>query len=473
MRSHFQYDMPQNYYFNGGSAETTLTPLGLAALLGAVVLIFLLPRRKVITPLLVAGLLLPLTINVVIGGIHFPAFRILVLAGWLRVAIRRDLHLPKLNAIDKAFLLWALCNATAFCLLWGSLSAVTNRIGFLWSNVGAYFLVRTMVRDKFDVLRAIKTLAVVAAVIAPMMLLEHITRHDLFTIVGAAELSDIRYGAVRARGPFSHAIIAGTVGAMLLPLFIGLRQQGRRYRMLATMGIVAGITMAVASASSTPLMTCAAGLLVIFLWGARRRMRWFRWGLVIGIASLQLAMKAPVWFLIARTGGVLGGSGEHRAMLIDNFIHHFGEWWMIGTRYNADWGYDMWDVDNAFVAAGIGGGIITFLAFIAIFVCAYKRIGRSRKLTSGIAGSEHLVWSLGACLFANTVGFFGIVYFDQSVLAWYLLLAMISATAAFVTARNEMKSQSRIPAAELETMVADTAALVHSRRTLQSAIYGP
>jgi len=135
--------------------------------------------------------------------------------------------------------------------------------------------------------------------------------------------------------------------------------------------------------------------------------------------------------LIARTGGAMGGSGYHRAMLVDNFIRHFSEWWLIGTRNNAAWGYDMWDVDNAYVGAGVGGGLITFVLFVAILVYAYKRVSMSRKLIANCPRDASLVWALGASLFATTVGYFGIVFFDQSILIWYCLLAMISATATF------------------------------------------
>jgi hypothetical protein len=103
-------------------------------------------------------------------------------------------------------------------------------------------------------------------------------------------------------------------------------------------------------------MTCGAGVLALMLWPMRQRLRIFRWTAVLGIVALSFIMKAPVWFLVARVGGSMGGSGYHRAMLIDNFIHHFGEWWLVGTQNNAAWGFDMWDVDNAYVAAGSAGG---------------------------------------------------------------------------------------------------------------------
>jgi hypothetical protein len=60
---------------------------------------------------------------------------------------------------------------------------------------------------------------------------------------------------------------------------------------------------------------------------------------------------------------------------------------------------------------------------------------------SGSRRDAFLVWAIGCCLFANTVAFFGIGYFDQSILAWYGLLAMISATATFGATRQRIPFQ--------------------------------
>jgi hypothetical protein len=421
--------MPENYYFGGGAGDSVVTPFALGGLVLAIFLILWLPRRHVIVPLLAGCLLLPFGITIVAFGLHLYALRLLLIAGWLRFAIGRDFTFPRFNSIDKWFLLCTLSNAVAFGILWGSLSAVTNRVAFLWNALGGYFLVRVFIRDKKDLVSSIKVLAILLIIIAPAMALEHITGHNAFSILGAPDLSDIRDGAIRAKGPFGHAIIAGTIGAMSMPLFAGLWWQGRQNRLLLGSGILSSAVMAIASASSTPIMTFGAGTLGLCLWSAREHLRVFRWGLALSILSLHLVMKAPVWMLIARTGGAIGGSGEHRAMLIDNFIRHFSEWWLFGTRTNADWGYDMWDVDNAFVGAGVGGGLIAFVAFIAVLAHAYKQVGRARRLVQSSRKDERLVWAMGASLFANTVGFFGIVYFDQSVMIWYMLLAMVSGTA--------------------------------------------
>jgi hypothetical protein len=89
----------------------------------------------------------------------------------------------------------------------------------------------------------------------------------------------------------------------------------------------------------------------------------------------------------------------------------------------------MWDLANQYVAVGETSGLIPFLCFLAIIVFAFKDIGRARAKARD-RKDELLLWALGAALFANVVGFFGISYFDQTMVAWYLLLAMIPAACA-------------------------------------------
>ena len=155
-------------------------------------------------------------------------------------------------------------------------------------------------------------------------------------------------------------------------------------------------------------------------------------------------MKAPVWFLMNRVAAVIGGTGWHRAELIDQFVHRFFEWWLIGTRDNANWGLDMWDTINAYVRAGVEGGLVTFLLFLSILVIGFKRIGRAQMLTKDDPNNERLLFALGATLFSNAVAFLGIIYFDQSAIAWYLTLVLISVTTSFVLEAKKVEASPEV-----------------------------
>jgi hypothetical protein len=439
--------LQNNYYFGGGAAESTVSLQVVGILVLACILLLVLKRKHLMLPFLCCGLLIPIGQVVVIFGFHLQAFRVLILAVWVRIfwsafLLRKDPFPDNLNALDKVFACWSLCNAIAFTLLWHDVGAFVNRLGFLYSTLGIYFLIRYAIRDREDVIRAIKVLAVVAAPIAIMMVMEHVTgRNPISFLTGVAQFPEVRNGSIRAQGPFAHSIIAGTIGAMLLPLFVGLWWQGKGNRLAATTGILSSLVIAVMSSSSTPIMTLSAGLLGLCFWPIRKSMQLVRWGLVLSLICVQVAMQAPIWFLMARLGFLMGGTGWHRAELIDQFVRHFGEWWLIGTQNNASWGLDMWDSINVYVNAGVEGGLITFILYIALMVYAFKGIGAARAQAAGDLRNERLAWAIGAALFGNTVAFLGIAYFDQSIIAWYALLVMISAAAPMAV--NTMELENR------------------------------
>jgi len=452
----YKHDLPTNYYFGGGDDATAATPLAVLVLFTAVILILALPRKYAYVPFLVAALLLPLHVVLLIGSLHFNATRILVIAGWVRLLISGNRFPGRLQTIDKIILGSALCSAVMYSLLWRDFGAVINRMGFLVTTMGTYFLLRFLVWGQKDLVRVVKALAVVVIVIAPFMVYEQSSAYNAFWLLGAPEITNLRDGQIRAQGPFGHPIVAGTVGATLLPLFAWLFFHGRRTRLLAAAAVIASTLMVLASRSSTPVLTYAATVLALAMWPLRKSLRWVRWGVVTLLLLLQLSMSSPVWFVMNRASGVMGGSGWHRAMLVDNFVRHFFQWWLVGTRANPNWGWSMWDVDNAYVGAGLSGGLLSFVLFIAVLVYGFKVIGHARKRAEKYPREQGLIWVLGAALFANAVAFFGIVYFDQAVVAWYALLAMIAVVPTFVATRRRPELQLRTALPQIEPKMSAT-----------------
>jgi hypothetical protein len=154
-------------------------------------------------------------------------------------------------------------------------------------------------------------------------------------------------------------------------------------------------------------------------------MRTVRWGIVIFLAITALVMKAPVWFIVAHVNVIGGSGGYDRAFLIDTFMRHIKDWWLIGTNQNGTWGYDMWDLSNQFVAEGEKGGLVTFICFIAMISRSSSMLGLMRKQMD--RKTQWLFWSLGAVMLAHIFAYFGVAYWDPTQIWWFAFLAMISA----------------------------------------------
>jgi hypothetical protein len=261
---------------------------------------------------------------------------------------------------------------------------------------------------------------------AVFMLNEQVTRRNEFSMFGAVPaITEMRGDKLRSQGPFAHPLTAGAVGATLCPLLLGLWWQARRRKKLALAGAAAAAVVAVTSMSSTPVLALAAGLGALSMWPLRGYLRWFRWGAVATIVGLHLVMKAPVWALIARIDLTGSSSGYHRYELVNQAIQRIGEWWLVGTQNTGSWGWDMWDTANYYVETATSGGLITLILFVAVLVVAFRQLGIARKLWRNDYENSRRMWALGAMLFAHTVAFFGIGYFDQSSVAWYAGLAIL------------------------------------------------
>jgi hypothetical protein len=431
------YQDPQNMRFGGGLAATYVHPAVLVALLLTIGLIFLLPRRYIIVPLVLAWVLSPNGQQFYFSGVHLYIGRILIVFALTRVILSKKpedgIVSNGWNALDKIFVAWAFFRALGTSLEFMVMGAVINQVAFLWDTLGAYFLFRYLIRDKEDIVRTLKAFAFAVVVLATTMSIEHFRLVNVFGYLGGRLEPFLRDGAVRAQGPFLGPIPAGTFGATLFCLFWWLKKVGHSW-FWGWAGVVGCLTMVYMSASSTPLMTVPAGILAICFWPARRHMRAVRWTVVVVLLIIQLNMKAPIWMIINHIDLVGGNSSYHRAMLVDGFIRHFSDWWLIGVTSTANWGWDMWDQANQFVIEGESGGLITFICFILLITRSMSRLGIARRMVEGDRTEEWSFWLLGGAMFAYIVSFFGISFSDQSIYGWFAMLAIFSTATAPVFA---------------------------------------
>jgi len=429
--------IPEHLRFGGGVSSAVLHPAVAVVLLLAGVLICILPQRKVIVPFLLTSLLIPYDQVLVIGGLHFPLLRILLVFGMIRIFIIKgrgewDVFSGGPNNLDKSVILFAVTCAVAGALLFREAQAFIFQVGSLYTILGTYFFLRCLIRDRQDIDQVIRVFALIAVVLGGLMLFEHVMNGwNPYALLDGARAqyfaSDLsRDGHVRATASFGTPILAGTFGAVALPLFIGLWLSDRQQRVIAALGVVGSTVMTVASHSSTSAVGYLAGLFALCLWPLRGMTRVIRWSIVLTLVSLQVVMKSPVYHLITRFS--FSGDSYHRYALINETVRHFWQWWLIGTASNPSWGWGMWDTADQYVANALSGGLLGLIFFVAIIVFGFKYLGKARQATEDNKQALHL-WALGSALFVYTIAFFGISLWDQSLVEWYGLLAIISAAA--------------------------------------------
>ncbi|HVN94216.1 MAG TPA: hypothetical protein VMT38_10995 [Terracidiphilus sp.] len=426
--------------FGGGGAATLLNPLILVAMLIAIALIFVLPRRFVIVPLLITIFLTPQGQQIYVGGVHLFVSRILILAAFIRAVTSRAPGQKWLLSggwvpIDTATISSVVIVAVATMIRFGSAAAVINQLGYLWDDVLGYLALRSLIQDERDTLLAIKSFASLAIIFSLTMYLEQVKMMNFFGLFGGVNLfPEVRDGKIRSQGVFQHSLTAGAFGGTAIPLFIILWKT-KKSRLPAAVGAITAFAMVYFTQTSTSLLTAAAAVLGILLWPLRKKMRSIRLSLVGGIIALALVMKAPVWFIIAHIDLTGSSSSYHRAELIDQCVNHFSNWWLMGTSQAASWGWDMWDTQDMYVSVAEAGGLAALVFYILVISRSFSRIGRARKRADS-PREEWLFWLLGAALFAHVVAFFGVNYFDQSRMAWFVLLAMVCACSTEALSRK-------------------------------------
>ena len=377
--------------------------------------------------MLAGTLYVPLGQQIVIMSLHFYMYRFLILIGVLRVLLRGEHKTIKFNKIDFLVILYGLSNMIFAMLRSSTIDTFVNCLGFIYNLLGFFYLMRILIQNPEDIRHALKALVLLCIPISMAMLLEYTTGRNLFSVFGGVPgYTAVRDGKLRCQGPFLHPILAGDFAAALIPLFLYLVWERNGPRKIGLLGVFSALVIIGNTGSSGPIGAMIAGIFAMALWPFRKRMRLLRRVLLLFAVILHIAMKAPVWALLYRTTFYGSSSSWHRFYLLDQFVRRINEWWLFGIQSTAHWGYLLQDVANMFVRQGVDGGIVTLILFLAIIIYCFKGIGNSMALSAENLDLQHLSWALGASLFTHIVAFLSVSYFDQVIVIWIMLLAVIS-----------------------------------------------
>ena len=421
-----------------------LHPLVAVWMLIAILLILTLPRNKAITPFLLAFYTIPVAQVILLGPLHFPVLRILILAAFARTAaqggLTSNLRFPGgINRLDKVVVLWIVSAFVVVSLRWMDPQALIKFVGDFLDSLCGYLAVRYLIPDRATVRRTIKVLALICVIQGVCMVSEQSTHQNVFAFLGENQPT-VRDGHVRSEGVMG-TLFGGAFAGVSIPLFCWLWAE-KGCKKEAAAGLIGATAMVMATHASTAWMGYGASLLGLCFWPLRKQMRFVRYGIVATLVGLHLVMHGPVWSLIEKIDLTGGSSSYHRYMLVDNCIRHFSDWWLLGYKNYGSWGFDMWDLCNQFVVAALTGGLITLILFIMIYSRSFGLIGKTVKQLKGDPGRAWLLWCLGSDLFANVVASFGINYMIQLQIMLFVLIACTS-IAVFKTQKAVVRTADK------------------------------
>ncbi|MEZ5276840.1 MAG: hypothetical protein R3F07_10720 [Opitutaceae bacterium] len=426
-------------------------------LLSALALL-LVPRRWAFLPLLAGVCYITYGQGIEVGALNFTVVRILIFTGFVRAISRGERIVGGFIVLDWVMIAWGLAAAVSSLGHDDPSGALIYRLGLFYDCGGVYLLVRTWCRDVEDAVHLLRVCAFLLVPVAFEMLTEKLTGQNSFSVFGGVSLeSAVREGRIRAQGPFMHPILAGTVGAVCLPLLLGFWQ---KHRWSAVLGSASCLTMVFACGSSGPMMSAIFAIGALFLWRYRTHMRTLRWMAVLTYIGLDLVMKVPAYYLLGRFDLAGGSTGWHRAELINSGIRHLDEWWLAGTDYTrhwmptgVSWNPNHTDITNHYLAMGVLGGLPLMILFIVVMVIGFSYVGQSiRAIPETEQESQRFVWALGASLFANAATCISVSYFDQSFVFLYLTLGSIASVKSMVT-RKKSALETEAPASPTASQV--------------------
>jgi len=411
--------------------------------LGAGILVVLMgvvlsaPRKVALVGMMAGVLYLTQAQQIEVLGFNLYATRFLELAGFIRVMACREFSFRQLNRIDRV-VLW-LYGFTTVVFLFRSSEAQAYQVGTALDAFLTYFTFRGLLAEVEDFAWFLRAFVFLLIPYTLVVMFESLTDHNLFALLGGVEGGSywMRNGRPRCFGSFRQPDTLGMFGACFLPLYIALACI-RTQRKHAFTGIGLCLILVWAANAGGAASGAIVGLVGWGAWRLRTQMRKVRWAITIMIVLLALVMKAPIWYIFAHMSSITGGDGWHRSYLIDVAYQHFGQWWFAGLPISKTSGwfpYDLSttggaDITNQYLDFGFTAGLGAIALFIVLLTRSFSSLGKAlavvRSSSARTSQLEFMLWGLGVMLIVHIVNWFGIVYFDQMYVVWFMELATVS-----------------------------------------------
>lgn len=337
--------------------------------------------------------------------------------------------------------------------------ALENRGGFIIDTWFMYLGVRLCITNRTDVLKVAKWISVSLVPLAILGVVEAYTGYQPFAglaanapwAVAVERVGVARFGLTRAIGPNGHPIIFGLCFTTLLPLVYYLRHERNNWGTMAYLLSGLAIIGAMSSVSSGPFAALIAVIVCLAMESFKKYLRDVLIGLGCCTVLAEIGSNRPFWHVMVGYLNPFGGSGWHRARLIDLAIEHFGEWYLLGyggkdPGWGAQLGMAHTDVCNQFVLMGVTYGVWGLIAFCFMLTMAVRTVTLVHN-SSTDPMVKSLAWAIGSIVVSSIIAFSSVSLMGQSIFLFYFTLGMVGSLSNLAAAVRAKKPQNLYEAA--------------------------
>jgi hypothetical protein len=416
----------------------TLTFAGLVSLA-----VLMLPPAHAFSIYVITLLFYPVYLVVQLGPLDISAARIVVAVLLLRGLLNARLRAKfKWCRLDRWVTFAAIANLCVALVAWKVPMAKSfeKEAGYMMDTYFAYLAARLCLTDYKATLTSIKWLAIALIPLALLGVIESYTGwapyYKLFAYCPWVQVTEPvlseRTGFYRAIGPFSHPIMFGTAFAMFLPLVYWLRHQSGYWRTGSR--LVAGFLAigTLSSMSSGPVMMLVFASCFLLLERFKQLVKPLIIFAVISCVLLEVISNRTFYHVLASYADPLGGSGWHRARLIDLAIEHFNEWWLLGyglqdPKWGEFLGMSWTDITNHYVMAGIAYGVLGVIGLCSILAVSIGTLVKLHKSATSPPLAS-LYWALGVIVVSLVISFNSFTLFGQAETLFYCILGFVGSS---------------------------------------------
>jgi hypothetical protein len=161
---------------------------------------------------------------------------------------------------------------------------------------------------------------------------------------------------------------------------------------------------------------------------------------VFSCILVDIVSNRTFYHVLASYANPFGGTGWHRAKLIDLAIEHFNEWWLMGYGgRDPGWGPALgnnWtDITNHYIMYGVVYGILGVITFVGILVISLIKIIRCYK-TEKDPTLKSCFWALGGLIISFMISFNAFTLFAQSSSLFICILGIVASLSSYSLLSN-------------------------------------